>query len=108
MLAFLIDCHGASVTRKELAAVLFEDAAYTVKVQDYIKKIIKSLKDTLKNEGVQDILIISRNSYSVDTSKFSCDLYEYEKGLPDAIRRFNGEYMTGYEWGEYKIGAFYK
>lgn len=108
MLAYLIDNHGNGMTKKELASVLFEDREYDRTCQDYMNKIIYDLKNTLKEEGIEQIFIRKYNYYAVDTELFSCDLYEYEKGNPMAINAFHGEYMKQYSWGEYTLGQLYE
>lgn len=107
VLAYLVDRHGSSVNRKELAAALFEDREYTRSTQSYITQIIKSLQETLRKEGAEDVLIISHNSYAVDVTKFTCDAYDYLDGVPSALNAFRGEYMTQYSWAECSIGNFY-
>ena len=108
MLAYLIDRRGGGVTRKELAAVLFEDREYTRSTQDYLNKIVHELEVSLREAGIGDIFIKRRNYYAVDTSKITCDMYEYESGNPAALNKFNGEYMTQYSWGETTLGRFIK
>lgn len=104
MLAYLIDRHGSGVTRKELAAVLFEDREYTRSTQDYLNKIVHALEVSLDEAGIGDIFIKRRNYYAVDTSKITCDMYEYESGNPAAFNKFHGEYMSQYSWGEATLG----
>lgn len=99
MLAYLIHNNGASVTKKELCAVLFEEA-YTIQVQDYFVKIVKSLKKTLKEINEEDFLIQKHNSYAIDSSKFSSDEKDYCKGIASAINSYQGEYMVQYSWAE--------
>ena len=108
LLAFLIDRNGSSMTRKDIALSLFEDRDYDTKVQDYISKIVRDLGKTLKEYGIEDILIKTHNAYSVDTSKFKCDAYLYNDGDPKYINSFHGEYMLQYPWSEYSISRFYE
>lgn len=105
MLAYLIDCHGASATKKEIAAILFENQEYTKANQDYMNKIVRELGKNLKEAGAERIFIKSHNSYAVKISEFSCDLYEYENGDPMAINKFHGEYMKQYSWAEETLGT---
>ena len=56
------------------------------------------LQETLKEYKVDSILVKGFNQYSLDNTKFSCDLYDYDKGLPEAINAYKGEYMAQYEW----------
>lgn len=102
MLAYLIDKEGASVNRKDIASALFLDQPYSLKVQDYLSKIYKALMQTLKEIGKEDIINYSFNSYSVDKDKIKCDLFDYRQGNPKAIKKYHGDYMSQYEWAEYK------
>lgn len=104
MLAYLIDRRGGGVTRRELAAILFEDRAYTRSTQDYFNKIVREFELSLTSAGIGDIFIKRRNYYAIDTSKLVCDMYEYENGNPAAMNLFNGEYMTQYSWSELTLG----
>lgn len=106
VLAYLTNRQGSSVTRKELAAVLFEDDEYTRSAQSYITQIIKSLKKTLEEAGVGDIVVIGYNSYSLDVEKVSCDAFDFLKGVPEAMNAFKGEYMLQYSWAEDYISYF--
>lgn len=108
LLAYLIDRNGSSMTRKDIALSLFEEREYDTKVQDYISKIFRDLAKTLKEYGVEDILIKSHNAYAVDVNKFKCDAYLYDEGDPKYLNLFHGEYMTQYSWSEYSMDRFYE
>lgn len=98
MLAYLVD-RGSGVTKKELAVALFGDEEYSPYTQDYMNKVISELERALKEAGAEKMLIRRRNFYAVDKTQFSCDIYDYEKGVPSAINLFGGEYMLPYGWG---------
>ena len=34
--------------------------------------------------------------------QFSCDWYDYEKGLPEAMNAYKGEFMAQYEWAFFR------
>ena len=104
MLAYLIDKHGKAAQKKEIAIVLFEDHVYDQNIQDYMKKIIADLKESLMEAGAGKILKCGYNSYSVDIDSFVCDLYEYEKGSSMALNSFHGKYMNQYSWAEETLG----
>lgn len=103
-LAYLVDRKGASVTKKELAAVLLEDAPYSRSTQSYMHNIISEMTNTLKKTDVPNFIINKRGTYAVDISKFACDYYDYEKGIVSAINSYQYEYMMNYSWAEYKSG----
>ncbi len=106
VLAYLVDRRGAGVTKKELAAVIFEDREYSRSTQDYINKILREMEKALKDVKASDMYIKKMNYYAVDTTKFTCDMYEYMEGKPEALNAFRGEYMTQYSWAEDSIGEF--
>ena len=109
MLAYLVDKQGKSVTRKELAAVLFEREDYSRSTQNYISKIVKELVAGLERVGAEKILKRGLNSYSVDVDAFECDLYDYEKenATPDELNRFHGAYMNQYSWAEVTLARLH-
>lgn len=107
LLAYLIALNGAGATKKEICAILFEDESYTIKLQDYFNKIFKDLKLTLKNEGIEYILIKKHDYYAVDIKKINSDYYEYLKGNPEAINSFVGDFMNQYSWSDLFTPNFY-
>lgn len=107
LLAYLVDIKGAVADTRELFAVLFEDSSYTRSMQSYMSIIIKQLTESLKKAGIENILIKSKNGYSIDVKAVYCDSYEYLNGNPQAINSFFGEYMSQYSWAEESIGKFY-
>ena len=97
LLALLVDKKGASVTNVEIAITLWEDDN---KVKS-VPTIISSLRHTLKDYGVEDILIRSRNHTAIDTTKVLCDVYEFYDGKATALNLYQGEYMANYSWSEF-------
>lgn len=100
LLAYLIDRRGSAVTSGELRAVLWEDAETDKSKATYLQMLKKDLVDTLRAAGAESALRISWNKYAVDTSKISCDYYDYLDNKPNGVRAYNGEYMAQYSWGE--------
>lgn len=97
LFAYLISLRGATANRKDITAILFEDA-YDLKTQNYLTKIYKDLFKTLQSVGASDILNKDYNTYSVNTKLFSCDLYDYDKGILEAINAYKGMFMSQYDW----------
>ena len=108
LLAVLVDRKGMSATKKEICALLFDDAPYTRKQQDHFAHIYSELMRSLKEIGAENIMIRSRNCYALDCGKFSCDAYDYEKGLPYALNSFAGEYMNQYSWADGRFELHYR
>ena len=106
LLAYLVDCHGAAVTTKQIASVLWEDRPYDRTLKNYVATVVKALKSALRDAGVEDILIKTHNHLAVDVKKFKCDSYDFEKWDVAAINSFRGEYMADYSWAEFTNGRY--
>lgn len=104
MLAYLIEKEGSAISRKELAAVMFENQEYSRQTQDYLSKIYRALRKSLEEVGADHILIKGRNQYSVDPKAFKSDVRAFFDGDAAAKKAFRGEYMSQYSWGEWTLG----
>lgn len=100
VLAYLVNKKGASATRKELAAVLFDGKEYSRSVQQQLQVILSELNNTLQRFDAEGLLVKGNNTYLVDTNQFSCDYYEFLDGDEEAIRAYDDHYMDDYSWGE--------
>ena len=106
LLALLIDRRGAALTTEQIASVLWESKNYDTSLKNAVTKVVASLRNTLKAEGIEELLIKRWNHLAIDTNKFECDAYEYEKQTPQDRVGFSGEYMTNYSWAEFSIGRY--
>lgn len=106
LFAYLVDRHGASVTTEQIAVTLWEQATYDRKLKNMATAVIASLRSTLKEAGIENILVKTWNHLAIDVKKIKCDAYEFEKGDPVAINSFHGEYMTNYSWAEFTTGRY--
>ena len=100
LLAILIDRQGGIVTMEQAITILWENREYDLRVKNLYRAVSKSLRDTLKNAGISDILIENRNSRSINKTKLDCDYYQLLDGKPEAKKHFFGEYMFEYSWAE--------
>lgn len=105
-LAYLVDRHGSSVTNEQLACILWEDRNYDQKTRNITTTVISSMKKTLQEYGIENILIKSWGHLSVDITKFQCDAYDFEKWDAVAVNSFHGEYMVNYSWAEFTTGKY--
>ena len=94
LFAYLIDREGAFVNINELNAILWEEEDH----KSYCRNLIADIQQTLKNAGASDVFVKRRNECFVNTSLIDCDAYEYKNNNIDAIRMYNGEYMSQYSW----------
>ncbi len=104
LLAYLIDCRGASVTTREAYVALFEEGTDTG--MGYFRNIVHGLKSALQNAGVEEILKRSFNSLAIATEEIDCDYYRFLEGDPVAINQYSNDYMPPYSWAEPRNATF--
>ena len=107
LLAYLVDRRGAVCLNGELLSALWEDDGEEANHTSYLKKIRRSLFDTLEAVGCGDVISRTRGGLAILTDKISCDYYRYlkygnEPGMPPLYR---GEYMMQYSWAEFTHGV---
>ena len=98
LMAYLIDRHGASVTRREAFSVLWEDRTYGLSMQKQLDVVIRSMRATLEDYGVSEIFEMRGGVLCVHPDFISCDAWRYLTGDKEAIQAFRGEYMSNYSW----------
>ena len=98
ILAYLVDKQGATVTRAELFAALWEDRAYDRGMQKQLDNNVRSLRNILLEYGIGEILEIGRGTLRVRPDTFVCDLYLFLEGDRDAAQSYRGEYMSAWSW----------
>ena len=98
MLAYLIDRNGRGVSRSVIFSTLWEDAPYDRSMQKYLDVIIRSLRETLRDAGIEDILEVKGGYLRIKPELLDCDLYRFLKGDPKAVNAYRGEYMQEYSW----------
>ena len=99
--AYLVHRHGSSCSTKEIAAVLFEDEPYDAKQQNYVQQLIYSMMNSLKNAGVADVIVRSRNSLAVNVKLLDCDYFRFKELDAGAVNSFCNEYMSQYYWADF-------
>lgn len=102
LLALLIDRRGGIVTSEQVIGALWEDRPNDESTQNLCSKVSKTLQKELKENGAEEMLVVSRGSRRVETEAFDCDLYELLDGNQQAKNQYIGEYMLEYSWSENK------
>ncbi|QQO09724.1 response regulator [Breznakiella homolactica] len=105
LLAYLVDRRGGTVTKKELATVLWEETEYNRSTQTHLQILISEMLRALKEAGAGSIIRRSHNSLSVIPEKIDCDYYRFMRGDWNAIEEYQEEYMANYSWAEMTAGT---
>ena len=98
LFAFLIDRNGASMTAKQICAVIFADNnTDDSKNSAYLRQLVLDLKTTLKGVEAEEVFRHEAPYYRVDVGLIKCDYLNY---LESKKPEFRGEYMTQFSWAE--------
>jgi len=104
ILAYLVDKQGSGVTRAELFAAVWEDRMYDRKQQKQLDVYIRSLRETLREYGVEEMMEMEKGVLRVKPDTFTCDAYLFYSGDSDVISAYRGEYMSSYSWASFTEG----
>lgn len=104
LLAYLIDRQGRNVTRAEAFSAIWEEGNYDRSRQKQLDVIIRSLRTTLKEYGIGELLEMHRGGLRVRSEMVDCDLYRFLEGDIDVINEYRGEYMSAYPWASMTEG----
>lgn len=108
LLAFFIDRRSGAVSAEQIIDALWEERCYDSTVRAYFHVVLRDLKKTLKQAGIESLLICSRNQNAINPSLLDCDYYRFLDGDISAIHEFNDEYMVDYSWAEPTVAMLMK
>ena len=107
LLAYLVDRQGTGATRKEAFAAVWEDRQYDRGMQKQMDVYIRSLRESLRAYGIEDIFELSKGIMRIRPEKFTCDAYLFFRGDSDAVNAYRGEYMSAYSWASMTESMMY-
>lgn len=108
LLACLVDRRGADITTREACNILWEDGVYNRSRKNYFQLLLADLRDTLRQAGIENILVHRRNSLAVNPKSFECDSYRFLDGDALAVNSYRYNYLPSYSWAEFTIGTLEK
>lgn len=100
LLALLIESGERGLTIGEAITCLWPERSADAKTQSLYRMTVKRLTDTLESVGVGHVLYRKENCRYIKTNEIECDLYRILAGDKQAARKYNGEYLSEYEWAE--------
>ena len=98
LLALLVDRQGLSLSRAEAFSILWEDRLYDRSMQKQFDVIIRSMRDTLREYGIDAIFEMKNGRLRIRPEMIECDMYRFFEGDADAFNAYRGEYMNAYPW----------
>ena len=100
LFALLVQKQGAVLTPQEALDCIWEGREYDKGDTSVYRVTLTRLRDILSDAGIGDILQSTPRGRYLDVRKYSCDLNDFINGDEEARRRFNGQYLPEYSWGE--------
>ena len=67
-------------------------------MQKQLDTYIRTLRETLQEYGIGQILEMEKGVLRVKPDTFVCDAYLFYSGDSDTINAYRGEYMSSYSW----------
>ena len=104
LLAFLVDRKGIRITRREAFQILWPGEEYTRPMQKQLDVIIRSLRETLREYGIDRILKMERGTLRILPRALDCDMYRLFAGDEHYENAYQGEYMNSYAWANMTEG----
>ena len=104
LFAYLVDKKGIRVSRHEIFGKLWPDDEYTRPKQKQLDVIIRSLRTTLLENGIGEILQLERGMLRIVPQVIDCDMYRLFAGDVHYENEYQGEYMTPYTWANLTEG----
>lgn len=107
LLAYLVDRKGASCTAEEIISALWGDVADMKNAKHRIRNFVGDLRETLRQIGMEDVLIRRGAHLAIRPEMLDCDYYRMLEDDMASVNTYRGEYMTNYSWAELTAGTLY-
>ena len=107
LLAYLIDREGDACTTGEIALALWQEGGDTRAEQNRIRVLINDLRNTLREIGMEDVLIREHRQIAIRRDLLDCDYYHMLDGDMEAVNAYDGRYMVEYSWAEIKNASIH-
>ena len=103
LFAVLVCNRGSMLSMGTIMSILWEDGEDSDSDRSYLRTMISDLKKTLSAVGADDVVIKKYNSIGINPGKIECDYYDFLEGKPEAVEKYNGQFMRQYAWSEYEL-----
>lgn len=108
MLAFLIDCGERGFSVGECIAKLWPERPADSSTLSLCRMTWKRLVSAFERFGAENILYTADGRRHINTEAVSCDLYRILADDKQAAKKYNGEYLSEYEWSEARNAQLHK
>lgn len=100
ILAMITWKRGKEISNEQIYSMIWENRPYGNTEMTVYYNALRRLKNVLKKEQLEDLLISTPRGQMINTTMFDCDYYDWEDKNTDERGRFEGEFLSEYSWGE--------
>ncbi|MBE5959717.1 MAG: response regulator [Lachnospiraceae bacterium] len=100
LLAYLIYRNGAACSSGEIGLALWEETDDAKAEQNRIRVLINDIKGTLKELGIENLLIREHRQLAIKKEMIECDYYKMLEGDMNVMNSYNGKFMEDYHWAD--------
>ncbi|MBP5661775.1 MAG: response regulator [Clostridia bacterium] len=100
ILALVVTRRGKEISNEEIYGTLWKGRPYGNVEMTVYYNALRRLKQFLKKEGIEDLLISTQRGQIINTALFDCDYYAWQDKNMSQRDRFEGEFMAEYAWGK--------
>jgi len=101
ILALVVTRRGKEISNEEIFSTIWEGRTYSNANMGVFYNALRRLRQTLSDEGIDDLLLSTPRGQMVNTALFDCDYYAWQDRNMGRRDRFEGEFLSEYSWGEY-------
>lgn len=100
LLALLVDRNGGTVSNGQVISYLWEERIDDDRTKALCRMTYKRLRDILVKAGIENLLETKNSQHYINTDLYDSDYKRILSGDEDALREYNGDYMSEYSWAE--------
>ena len=101
ILALVVTKRGREISNEEIFSTIWENREYSNEKMTVYYNALRRLKNTLREFGIEALLISTTRGQIINTTLFDCDYYDYLDNNPVAKNNFNSEFLSEYSWSEF-------
>lgn len=101
ILALVATQCGKEISNEDIYSTIWETRAYDNISMKVYYNALKRLKDTLRINGIPDVLFSTARGQMINLSLVDGDYLSYKKEGKIDPKVFDGDFLSEYSWGEY-------
>lgn len=105
ILALIVTRRGKEISNEEIYSTIWEGRPYSNANMSVYYNALRRLRMSLKEAGIENILVSTTRGQIIDTTQIDCDYYAWRDMNMESRDSFEGEFLSEYSWGEYILAT---